>query len=382
MKINKAYRNSDIINNLEDLEFLYKFKDFPVFMGCTHKSVDEDILIDMQWEISKNSGVIQLNPLLPLEILYLEPHGSGVIGDIWLEHHQEFAKFIKKQTPKSVLEIGGLHGILSREYKKENVVDWTIIEPNPSPAEDVDVVFIKGFFNEKFSFDGQLDTIIHSHVFEHVYYPNEFVSQISNLLKEGDKLIFSVPNLEEMLKRKYTNCLNFEHTIFITEPYINYLLSKNGFELLDKQYFRDDHSIFYAYEKSTNVEIVTLPKNLYKHNKNLYLEYIGYHEQLINDLNVKIDNSDPKSQIYLFGAHIFSQSLIQLGLKTSRILYLLDNDPNKQGKRLYGTDMIVKSPNCIEVDENPIIILKAGVYNNEIKKDILENINRKAEFWE
>ena len=382
MKTRTILRNKNSINEIEDLEYLHKFLNFPVFMGCTDQSIEKDILADMQWEISTSSGIIQLNPLLPLDVLYLEPHGSGVIGGIWLEHHQQFAKFIKKQMPKSVLEIGGLHGILSREYRKENVIDWTILEPNPSPAEDVDVTFIKGFFDKKFSFDGELDTVIHSHVFEHMYYPHEFIAQISSLLKEGDKLIFSVPNLEEMLVRKYTNCLNFEHTVFITEPYINHLLSKNRFKLLDKQYFRDDHSIFYAYEKNAEIDIIDLPKDLYTHNKKLYLEYLEYHEQLISDVNLKIDNSDTKSKIYLFGAHIFSQFLIQLGLKKNRIVCLLDNDPKKQGKRLYGTDMIVKSPDCIKNDENPIIILKAGVYNNEIKKQIQNQINNSAIFWE
>lgn len=183
-------------------------------MGCTNQSIEKDILADMQWEISKNSGIIQLNPLLPLDVLYQAPHGSGNIGAIWLKHHQQFANFIQKQEPKKVLEIGGLHGILSREYKKQNLVDWIILEPNPSPAQDVDVTFIKGFFDDKFSFDGEIDTIIHSHVFEHVYYPNEFITQISNFLKEGQKLIFSIPKLEEMLKRKYNNCLNFEHTVY------------------------------------------------------------------------------------------------------------------------------------------------------------------------
>ena len=80
--------------------------------------------------------------------------------------------------------------------------------------------------------------------------------------------------------------------------------------------------------------------------------------------------------------HVFAQYLIAFGLDTTRIICLLDNDPNKQGKRLYGTNMMVKSPLSIKDEDNPAIILKAGVYNNEIKKDILENINRKAEFWE
>jgi len=53
----------------------------------------------------------------------------------------------------------------------------------------------------------------------------------------------------------------------------------------------------------------------------------------------------------------------------------------KQGRRLYGTSFKVKSPKILK-DKGPVnLILKAGIYNEEIKKDILENINDKVVFW-
>ena len=131
-----------------------------------------------------------------------------------------------------------------------------------------------------------------------------------------------------------------------------------------------------------NVKTIELPKGLYEHNKKLYLEYVDYHKQLIKDLNVKIDNISEDQPIYLFGAHIFAQYLIAFGLDTSRIVSLLDNDPNKHGKRLYGTNLMVDSPKALAQLENPIVILKAGVYNKEIKADILNNINDRVVFLE
>ena len=373
-------RSENVISNSKDLVSLYKLKNFPVFMGCVEDDISKDLKEDQDWSISPNNGIIQLTKLIPLNILYQSQHAGGV--GMWSEHHKMFAKFIKKQLPKSVLEIGGAHGILSREYKKENSVNWTILEPNPSPAPGVDATFIKGFFDENFCFEGELDTIIHSHVFEHVYYPDKFIAQTSSFLKEGQKLIFSIPNLEEMLKRKYTNCLNFEHTMFITEPYINHLLSKHSFRQVDKQYFREDHSIFYSYIKDSSIDIVKIPQNMYENNKKLFLNYIDYHKNLIIDLNKKINKSNKQNPIYLFGAHVFAQSLIEFGLNTNPIVCLLDNDVKKQGKRLYGTNMKVESPKIIKDVETPIVILKAGVYNEEIKKDIIENINPNTEFWE
>jgi len=380
-KIDKIIRNKDVISGGE-LESLYSMRSFPVFIGCTNELKERDVKSDMCWYISKETGMIQLNPVLPLDLVYQESHGSGCVGALWMQHHQEFAKFIQRQSPTSILEIGGSHGILSREYKKENSIDWTILEPNPSPAEGVDATFIKGFFDNKFTFDGEIDTIIHSHVFEHVYYPDEFISHISGFLEDGQKLIFSLPNMEEMLKRKYTNCINFEHTVFITEPYIEYLLSKHGFKQVAKQYFKDNHSIFYAYESDSSVETLSLPDNLYEHNKKLYQDYVDYHKILISDLNEKIDNISEDQPIYLFGAHVFAQYLIEFGLDTSRIICLLDNDTNKQGKRLYGTNMMVESPKILLDVDNPIVILKAGVYNQEVSNDIVNNINSTVMFWE
>ena len=380
--MDKIKRSRDVISGYEDLENLHQFENFPVFMGCIKKSREKDILVDMQWEISKDSGMIQLNPLLPLDVLYPESHGSGDVGNVWTEHHQQFAKFIRQYNPKSVLEIGGAHGVLSREYKKIESIDWTIVEPNPSPAKGVDATFIKGFFDDKFTFSGDIDSIVHSHVFEHVYYPNEFIGHISCFLEEGKKLIFSLPNMEEMLKRNYTNCLNFEHTFFITEPYIEYLLSKQGFRQIDKKYFKEDHSIFYAYVKDAQQKVIKLPSNLYERNKKIYFDYVEFHNKLISSLNEKINQTPKEKPIYLFGAHIFSQYLIQCGLDTKRIICILDNDINKQGKRLYGTSMMVKSPKILSSEIKPIIILKAGVYSDEIRSDILSNINLSAIIWE
>ena len=107
-----------------------------------------------------------------------------------------------------------------------------------------------------------------------------------------------------MLKRKYTNCINFEHTVFLTEPYVDYLLTKHGFKLVEKQYFREDHSIFYAYVKASSEVAVNLPKGLYNHNKKLYLDYVDYHVSVIKELNKKIDNLSGEKSIYLF-VHMF-----------------------------------------------------------------------------
>jgi hypothetical protein len=377
--MNKIARDKDVVLKNSDLEDLYTFKNFPVFMGCTDQDSSKDILSNMEWKISKKSGMIQLNPLLPLDVVYSTEHGSGTTGKAWDEHHTAFAHFVNKYDLKNILEIGGLHGILAQKYFNLNgKARWTIIEPNPIIPESVPVKVITGFFDNNFISDEKFDAIVHSHVLEHVYNPDEFMSHQSSFMENGDLLLFTLPNMQVMLENKYTNCVNFEHTMYITEPYIEYFLSKYNFEIIEKQYFKKDHSIFYCAKKTPNNNIINLPDNLYKINKNVFQNYVDYHINDINNINKIVNKTE--MPVYLFGAHVFSQYLISFGLDISNIVCLLDNDIRKENKRLYGTPLISKSPKILKDVPYALIILRAGVYNEEIKNDILNNINPNIKF--
>jgi hypothetical protein len=375
-----AERSQCVLSGQADLEHLHTFRDFPVFMGCMNQPQEADLKADMSWWISRGTGLIQLKQPLPLDVLYPESHGAGAVGALWERHHRAFAAFVHELTPQAVFEIGGAHGILEKEYQAFGAVPWTIMEPNPSPVEGCKAHFIKGFFDDTFVFDGPFDVVVHSHVFEHIYEPDRFMSHLAGFMPEGKSLVFSLPNMQAMMERKYTNCINFEHTVLLTEPYVEHLLAKHGFRLQKKSYFMDDHSIFYAAVRDRSVKPTPLPADLYERNKKLYQDYLDYHQELIAQLNAA--TRDATSAVYLFGAHVFAQYLIAFGLDTSKITCILDNDKKKHGRRLYGTHLSVSSPNCLKDVENPCVILKAGVYNDEIKADILGNINPNVRFLE
>lgn len=377
--MNLIERNVDVVSGSANVDVLHSIAEFPVFMGSVDQSFETDLFAEQTWSISRDTGILQLARLIPLDILYQSQH-AGAVGGIWMEHHRRFSEFLKSFSPLSVLEVGGAHGILAKLYHAFNPISWAILEPNPAPVDGCKARFIKGFFDERFTSPEYFDTVVHSHVFEHIYEPDRFMRHLSGFIAEGKHLVFSVPNMQVMLERKYTNCINFEHTVFLTEPYIEYLLAKHGFKLLAKEYFLEDHSIFYAAVRESLVRPITLPSDLYEKNRQLYLDYVNYHRELITDLNSRI--ADTAHPVYLFGAHIFAQYLIAFGLDTSRIVSLLDNDPQKQGKRLYGTRLTVYSPKVLRDVKEPMVILKAGVYNKEIKEDILGNINPDVLFLE
>lgn len=316
---------------------------------------------------------MQLKKLIPLSVLYANGHDAGSVGVLWEEHHKEFAQFIMQNNPKNVLEIGGGHGRLSQNCLKLGRVNWTIVEPN-SKKKYENIEYIDGFFSKEICKNKNFDTIIHSHTFEHIYNPNEFLEEISSI--GGGYMVFSLPNMHKWLENKFTNCLNFEHTIFYTENILEFLLQKHKFRILEKKYFKE-HSIFYRTLKDETINVTSKLKNEYDENKKLFLAMRQYYQRQTAYLNEILKNTNKK--IYLFGAHLFGQYLIYQGLNTEKIINVLDNNPNKQEKRLYGTNFIVKSPQILKGQNNALLILNAGVYNDEIEKDILQNINDKVE---
>lgn len=372
-------RKTDIIFGKDDLENIFRLEKFPVFMGCMdNMNSQDDLYKDFVIDISRSTGIVQVRNLIDLDILYGSDHSSGTIGKIWHDHHKAFAKFIETKTkPSKVFEIGGLHGILSKYYSDQNEISsWTIVEPNPIPVEGCPAEFIKCFFGNDFELDVEFDAYVHSHTFEHIYNPMEFAKKLSDFIPENKDLYFSIPNIEEMVKRKYTNAINFEHTFLLTRELATYIMECNGFRLIECQDFMADHSIFYHFKKQkSSTEKTVKFNNKYNYHKKMMEDWFSHHTAEAKNLVEIINKND--SNVFLFGAHIFSQTLLNFGLDQGYIDCILDNDTNKHGKRLYGTDLVVKSPEIISDIKKPIIILRAGVYNDEIKEQVL-SINPSA----
>lgn len=370
-------RKQSVVTGKRNLEHLYTLKNFPVFFGCVDTSPKNDLVADMVWGIDLDTGVIQLTKLIPLEILYQAQHFDGC-GPTWQTYYDDFSKHILSKNPKSVLEIGGGQGQLAETTTRQaKDLKWIIVEPNPKHSGNKQIEIISAFFDKDFKFNKKVDIVVFSQLLEHVYNPREFLQSIARFIKPGGFLIFAYPNLTLLLKRKYTNAINFEHTMFLTNYFVDYLLKEVGFTI-DEKIRHKEHSYFYTVSRSKKPNKAKF-KNRYSEYKKIFLDFVNYHEKMVKDINKKM--AATKKPVYCFGAHIFTTFLLAFGLEREKIISILDNSPTKQGKRLYGTDLMVESPKILEDKGEVNLILKAGLYNKEIKKDILQNINSQVTFW-
>ena len=108
---------------------------------------------------------------------------------------------------------------------------------------------------------------------------------------------------------------------------------------------------------------------MYKYNLKTFLSMFDMWKKDILKINKNLNNQE---KIFIFGAHIFSQMMLFNGLNKKKIFGILDNDKKKINKYLYGTKFKIFSPNVLKQIINPCVILRAGSYNEEIKKQLFK----------
>ena len=153
------------------------------------------------------------------------------------------------------------------------------------------------------------------------------------------------------------------------------MMLKNGFQIVDTYDF-SKYACFYVCQK-TEDSYEDLNFSEFEDNKTIN-NFLNYHLEEVEKIKQKIDTN--KENTFIFGAHIFTQYLINFGLNEELFSNILDNDPKKIDNRLYGTDLIVRSPKILKNYDSPLVVLKAAQYTEEIKEDILENINPNTRF--
>jgi len=332
----------------------------------------------LNWWINKKSGNIQIYPKISLDKLYFKSHGSGTVGKTWNDHHELFFQLVNKYLKGNVCEIGGGNNSILNKIKNFSKIKkiYCFDKNLQLKKRNQKVIKIKKFFDKNFFIfnkNKKVDLVLHSHTFEHLYNPNQFLKDVKSILSKNGKHIFTMPNMKPMIQKGYANAMNFEHPFYYDEKLVDCLLLKNNFKIIKKQFFKKDHSIMYVTKvnsflpKSEKLKFQNYSE--YKKNLKLFKGMFNFWKKDIKKINKLTKKYE---SIFIFGAHIFSQMMIFNGLNKKNIIGILDNDKQKTNKFLYGTNFKINKPSKLKKIDKPCVILRAGSYNKEIKKQLLE----------
>jgi len=351
----------------------------PVHMGCTAEPVSVDAFADQRWAVCATCGSLQLTALAPLDLVYQAQHNAAV-GGVWARHHAAFADFVAGFGPRRVVEVGGSTGALARAYVAEHDVEaWTVVEPNPTFAPEPPVALVEAFVEDAADTVAGADAVVHSHLLEHLYTPRDFLRTVRSQVGDGTLMILSVPDIASLLaQHSGSNALNFEHTYAFGIPSLLWMLADAGFELEALRRF-GRHSIFVAaVAKGAPGAAGRAPD---AGGGEAFTRFVESARADAAALTARAEAFD--GPVHLFGGHVFSQFLIGCGFSEALATGVLDNDPAKQGLRLYGTDLTVAAPASIagtDPTHPAAVIVRAAHYTDEITEQ-LRAISPTVEVW-
>jgi 2-polyprenyl-3-methyl-5-hydroxy-6-metoxy-1,4-benzoquinol methylase len=343
-------------------------KKFPIYMGVTNQNEKLDEYFDQIWAECSKCGCLQLLNLLPLSEIYKSNHHTEVVGQTWKEHHDAFSEFISTGAPKRILEIGAAHGYLATALVTNLPnIQYTIVEPD-SNLVDSRILIIKGYIEENFAELKNKDCIVHSHVLEHVYDPVSFINEISRHSDFGTNMYISFPNMHGLIESGGLNSLNFEHTYLLDPSHAELIFKNAGLTIKSKKKYKS-HSFFYHLLKESDTLNSPLEYPNISWQSQEFQKMVQSLKEFVASSNKTIQNCN--GPVFLFGAHIFSQSLLSFGLTSDKVIGILDNSQGKQNMRLYGTSLPVLNPEVISQAIEPVVVLNASHYQNEIRNQLL-----------
>ena len=67
-KFKTIIRDKSILDVSSELEHLHTFENVPASMACTSQDSSKDVTMNQSWDICKNTGMVQLRELFPLDV--------------------------------------------------------------------------------------------------------------------------------------------------------------------------------------------------------------------------------------------------------------------------------------------------------------------------
>lgn len=344
------------------IEEFYSLPNFPVSLSYIDDNEKEDFF-DLTFAKCVECGTVQLSNLIEPALLYSKSHNNTFETPSWKEHHQQFASFIQKNTSAtSLIEYGGYSGCLARLLNKQ---DYTIVDLCDKDPAIPNVKFVNANC-ETWDALPKESTILMSHLFEHLYNPRTL---LENCKKAGvDSFFISIPNMDYALDTNNISFIHLEHTYFINDSIIRWLFSQYGYTCKASYSFKN-HSLFYHFVQGVS-DVHVAPNTRTE-------EVVQY----LHNRELRFSKTELVHPTYLVPSGHFGQMLHYFMSMSSRenVIGFLDNDKEKQGKKLYGTGVYTFSPLILKDIDSPGVLLIDTPYRDELHAQ-LNSINPNIEW--
>ncbi len=249
-----------------------------------------------------------------------------------------------------VLEIGCYDGYLLRLLERRGARGLGV-EPSASAAahgsERWGIEIRAGRFEDQELAPGSFDLIALSHVLEHLTDPRATLERCHRLLAPGGHLFVEVPNVLRPRVESAVNFFTFDHLFNFSPATLSSLYETCGFA---PEGLADDFE-FPAFRllgrrSSQRTGPVPADPEAVQACRTAARGFVQARESFVARLRARIDDELPDwlatgKRIAIYGAGYHTECLLELtGLARAKLVALVDGNPAKHGRRVFGLPVI------------------------------------------
>lgn len=287
---------------------------------------------------------------------YIVKRAVGSAMSANLKSILEFIRPVDGFKGLAILEIGSGSGEIANWLADEGALVDTV-DPAITGYEHPSITHTQALFDFNFNTGKQYDLIIARHIIEHTEDPGMFLTMCNTRLKDHGKIYIECPDLSNTLETYRIVDFFNDHIQYFTKNSLRTLASNKGFEEFKTT----------VWLKGAHMGMM-LAKRL----------TIGSIENQITRAETKfkgvLNDLDQVSSVAIYGAGAHActfASQLSDDMKT-KVQYVFDKSPDKQGKYIPGINVPITAPALTDVE---LIVNTSSLYINEIEKYLVNDLN-------
>jgi hypothetical protein len=312
----------------------------------------------------------------------------------WLEHARNYTDLMVEKfgfdENSQVIEIASNDGYLLQYFKEKNIPVMGI-EPTSNTAE---VAIHKGiktiieFFGVELAdrlanhWEVKADLLLGNNVLAHVPDIVDFVRGMKILLAPNGVITMEFPHLMELVENNQFDTIYHEHFSYLSFHAVRNIFESEGLELFDvEQLTTHGGSLrIYAKHKEDDSKLITAAvagmEKAEKEKGMLTLAYYdGFQEKAFNVklamLGFLLEQKKVGKKVAAYGAAAKGNTLLNYcGIKNDLIEFVVDANPNKQGKWLPASHIPVVSEPYLQNSKPDFVIILPWNLKEEISKQL------------
>lgn len=329
------------------------------------KSLDSDRGVDLEVRQCSGCGLVQVGGE-PVPYFREVIRAAGISSEMQDFRREQFDDFVRRFSlgGKKVIEIGCGRGEYLSILQQCDVEAYGLeyLEESVTRCRTNGLKTLRGFIEtEEYKLENApFDAFFMLNFLEHLPDPNAALQGISRNLAENGVGLVEVPNFDMILRENLFSEFIADHLLYFTKETVITTLRFNGFDVVECGEIWHDYIISAVVRKRAKLDVSQFRQQRTRLRDQLE-QFVGCFGQ---------------RRVAVWGAGHQAFALISLCDLGSRIRYIVDSAPFKQGKYAPATHVPIVSPALLKVDPVDAVVVMAGSYSEEVVTTLRARFDR------